>query len=129
MILSVGGRASGTTVSDISLQNFYLNIRRALTHPACNGDADYVEINTLAQWEEHKSKKIDTLLKVLQHHLDADNAPPLGTADGELVGPQNVAMPPPPDNTPDKIVVYCAFPSNNEFIKEVSESVIAPSSY
>ena len=105
------------------LQNFYLRVRRALTHPGLNNDEPTKLPESIAQWDAMKSKKLDTLAKLVKHHLAQDGAQPMEIVDNELVSDPKFSLPPTPDGQPDKIIVYCAFPSNNELIKTVCISI------
>jgi len=105
------------------LKNFYLRVRRALTHPSLNNDESTKLPESIAEWDAMKSKKLDALAKLVKHHLSQDSAPPMTVVDNELVSDTNISSPPTPSGHPDKIVVYCAFPSNNELIKTVRLSI------
>jgi hypothetical protein len=77
---------------------------------------------TLQEWEDMKSKKLEALVKVIQYHLAADGLPPMSVVDNDVTPPVDAQPTPQEDSRPDKIVVYCAFPSNNEFVKAVSDA-------
>jgi hypothetical protein len=107
-----------------SSQNFYLSIRRALTHRMC--DTIYDEgkhdgpPSSLEEWETIKSKKLEILVSVIEYHLASDNRRPLMVSkDGALVENPEDLPAPPTGLGPDKIVVYSAFPSNNPLITRV----------
>jgi hypothetical protein len=91
-------------------QHFYIKVRRALLHPSCNTNFEWHNPTTPEEWRLHPSRKLDALVEILSHHLETAGAPALEVgSDGELV--------PKPDpetgGSPDKIVVYSAFPSSN----------------
>ncbi|GBE89337.1 hypothetical protein SCP_1503450 [Sparassis crispa] len=100
-------------------KSFYLNIRRALTHPGCNHEFEYELPNTLEDWRNKPSKKLETLVEVLQHHLETDGAAPLAvTGPGLGNHPDHVEFHP-VAGSPDKIVVYINFPSHLPLIGAV----------
>lgn len=83
---------------------------------------------TIAEWEPNSSSKMNALVRILQYHMATPNAPPLHVDDSaeaqgrnKLVPNPNIAWNDTPDvNTPDKILVYSAFPFHNDpFIKPV----------
>jgi hypothetical protein len=90
-----------------------------LTHPSLNNDESTKLPESIAEWDATKSKKLDTLAKLVKHHLSQDGAPPMTVVDNELGSDPNIPSLPMPSGNPDKIVVYCAFPSNNELIRTV----------
>jgi hypothetical protein len=111
-------------------QNFYLAIRRALTHPKCS--ENWSGPKTLEEWDETKSKKLETLVALIKHHLADDNAPAVTILNNQIVpdspemtnnqlpNPPPSAIPPPKPATPTKVVVYNPFPADNELVKVVS---------
>ena len=91
-----------------------MNVRRALIHPSCNLGYPWNSPSTLDEWRDDPSRKIDLLIEILQWHLKTDGQPPLTVVDDKLVpsekqskNPANGAS----KNAPDKVVVYCEFPS------------------
>ncbi|PCH38799.1 hypothetical protein WOLCODRAFT_84760, partial [Wolfiporia cocos MD-104 SS10] len=100
-------------------KNFYLNIRKSLTHPACHSSADFLEGNLPI------SSKIDGLIKILKHHLAMDNMSPMkyDSNEKDLV-PDNekTVLDRAPESEPDKIVIYVAFPSNLPTLTEFLEA-------
>ena len=63
------------------------------------------------------------LIKVIKHHMTTPNAPVLRIqeigAGNTLIIDETVVLAP-TDGSPDKILVYCHFPSQNTFLVEVS---------
>jgi hypothetical protein len=106
-----------------ALKNFYLRVRRALTHPSLNNDTATKLPESATEWDAMKSKKLETLAKLVKHHLDQDGATPMTMVDNELIADHSVSPPPTADKDPDKIIIYSAFPSNNELIKTVRFSI------
>lgn len=81
----------------------------------------WADNQTLEEYNEWPSRKLDAVKDILQHHLANDNAPPLKIIDGELK-PDPFAPPPPAvaeDLPRDKIVLYSAFPSNGRILQRV----------
>jgi hypothetical protein len=101
------------------LKNFYLQVWRTLTHLSLNNNKSTELLESAEEWDAIKSKKLNTLAKLVKHHLAQNSATLMKIMDNELV--QDASVPPPPASAegPDKIIVYCAFPSNNELIKTV----------
>lgn len=100
---------------------FYSEYRRSLTHPSC-AESDFVLPTTLAEWKSNKSRKVDALIQILQHHLKEDDAIPLSAENGELVVDNTllrVKNGPGTQRAPDKIVVYCEYPSIFPFLQRV----------
>ncbi|KAH9949213.1 P-loop containing nucleoside triphosphate hydrolase protein, partial [Amylocystis lapponica] len=118
MAENAAGASSFTTGS-----NFYLNIRRALTHPACNYIGDWVKPTTIEEWQRDSSVKMNALVDIVRHHLNADGAPPLCI---ETPG-SNVLVPDlqapvdsrGPHSLPDKLVIFVAFPANCDVLLAV----------
>jgi hypothetical protein len=85
----------------------------------------------LLQYLENPSTKINVLIILLKHHMQQPGAIPLLAYDvpnsqGESISelretPELVpATAPPANGTPDKIVVYLAFPEHLDYILPVS---------
>lgn len=112
-------------------QNFYLPIRRGLTHTSCN-DGEGRSALTYEQYLASPSMKLDTLIQVLQHHLAKDNATPLryahrheadGTETWVLEEDEETRGVSPAENLPrDRIVVFAYFAQNHQLIKNVSNA-------
>jgi hypothetical protein len=80
---------------------------------------------SLEVWNEHPGTKIDTALRVVEHHLAHNNATPLETDEAGNLHPQADAPPvraPEVDARPDKIVIYSAFTSHVDILTNVSLS-------
>ncbi|KAH9048618.1 P-loop containing nucleoside triphosphate hydrolase protein [Lactarius deliciosus] len=58
-----------------SKQNFYLDIRKTLLHPWCVEGAKKRQDVTYEMYEAAPSAKLDSLVEILKHHLEADGAP------------------------------------------------------
>ncbi|PCH40634.1 hypothetical protein WOLCODRAFT_86118, partial [Wolfiporia cocos MD-104 SS10] len=99
--------------------NFYLNIRKSLTHPACHSSVDFLKGNLSI------SSKIDGLIKILKHHLAMDNMSPMkyDSNEKDLV-PNNkkTVLDRAPESEPDKIIIYITFPSNLPTLTEFLEA-------
>lgn len=80
-----------------------------------------------AEYEANPSTKLNILIKVIKHHMTTPNAPVLRIeeigAGNTLVIDETVVLAP-TDGSPDKILVYCHFPSQNTFLVEVSQSSV-----
>ncbi|EJF55641.1 hypothetical protein DICSQDRAFT_73286 [Dichomitus squalens LYAD-421 SS1] len=101
---------------------FYLRFRVTHLCYMLREDPEWVP-ETLEEWEANKSSKLDIAVKLLLHHLGTDNRPPMKMDDkrtNSLV-PNTTFVPttPPSDAGPDRIVVYVAFPQNNNLIAQV----------
>ncbi len=106
-----------------------MRVRRALIHPSCNLGYPWKNPSTLDEWRQDPSRKIDLLTEILQWHLASDGQPPLMVVDDKLVPSKtqhknlaNAAT----KGAPDKIVVYCEFPSAFIQIKQVRNSLSLP---
>ena len=73
------------------------------------------------------SRKLEVLIKTLQHHLTKSNAVPL-SMDEDGIGMKEVPVPTPShseiarprhDGSPDKVIVYSFFVKNNGMILNV----------
>lgn len=82
----------------VFVQNFYLPIRRSLTHPLCQSSSGELP-RSLQQWLKIKSKKIETVVELAQHHLSADQAPPLMVKGNKLVPVDDTSTSVPSDQT------------------------------
>jgi hypothetical protein len=111
---------SNDTLANLNTQHFYIQIRRALLHRSCNSNHQWGNPTTIAEWKKDPSRKLDALIELLQYHLAAGNRPHLHVHDDRLVPSAHAPM----DTTasPDKIVVYVAFPSSNLQVLAVSLS-------
>src|SRR5436190_12834038 len=74
---------------------------------------------TIAQWHEDPSRKLDALIHILQYHLHTDGRPPLQVVDDTLVPSDGCTV---QEGSPDKIIIYSAFPSSNLQLLKVSKS-------
>ncbi|KAI0730232.1 P-loop containing nucleoside triphosphate hydrolase protein, partial [Fomitopsis betulina] len=109
--------------------HFYLAQRRCLTHPSTLGAAYGWHIPTdWADFLKHPTAKLYTLARLLMYHLAGDKHTPL--CDGPCQVPEVAGYKPTrpvddfefaawKDGPPDKIIVYSAFPSNNEVVLRV----------
>ena len=119
-------------------QHFYLAQRRCLTHPSVLGPSHGWNVPaTGAEFDQHPTAKLYVLRRLLQHHLHGDKARPLRNARGletdrskyppwpesnRLVEVDDFRYTEYKDGPPDKIIVYSAFPSNNDVILKVGHS-------
>lgn len=77
---------------------------------------------SVEQWtNELASTKLDTLAKIVKHHLEQDNLLPLMVLeDGMTIDVDSAAELDDKDHTdPDRIVIFSAFPSSNAAIRDV----------
>ena len=106
-------------------------------HTVASGDhaAIHELWDTLEEYKEDPSMKLNALVRICKYHLAGDDAPPLKVdpeAKDALI--ENIDPPkstssdsnpaptaPVTAPTPDKIVVYAAFPSQNMYIQRVLE--------
>jgi hypothetical protein len=80
----------------------------------------------LEEWQQHPSRKLDALVEILKHHLEKDDQPPLEVKNDKLVpSPRPSGSGPAKTNAPDKVIVYCEFPSAYVQICQVSASLPA----
>ncbi|THH21443.1 hypothetical protein EUX98_g8376 [Antrodiella citrinella] len=106
-------------------RSFYFNLRQALVHSQFALDGAKIPM-TLDEWEALPSRKLDAVLALCEHHLQADNQPFMDydTEDDGYIFSENANPRPAVDLMgvplgPDKIVLYSAFPVNNAFIGQV----------
>ncbi|KIJ57574.1 hypothetical protein HYDPIDRAFT_104092 [Hydnomerulius pinastri MD-312] len=103
-------------------QNFYIEFRRSMLHPRMLPGHTWEKPASLDAWKasDEKSVKLDVLAEVVQHHLEKDSRDPLIMDDDhQTVKSLENADPTDPPTTPDKIVVYSAFPSSNQAILDI----------
>lgn len=100
----------------------------ALKDPPVKGDDGklvahtWKDDQTLEEYNEWPSRKLDVLKEIIQHHLATDNAPPLKFVDGELKPDLEAPLPDVKEGLPrDKVVVYSAFPSNGRILHRVRQ--------
>ncbi|CAL1698687.1 unnamed protein product [Somion occarium] len=103
-------------------EQFYLALRRGLTHPDLPSMGNTLKFSTIEEFNENPSTKLRFLVRILQWHLEVDNRLPLLVNEhGELVDPQG-----PPgvcvNGLPDKIIVYSAFIENNTVISQLFDA-------
>lgn len=83
-------------------------------------DAPIPQFNTLDEWNDMKSTKIDLAAKIVGHLLSRDDAPEVQFVDGEAIFPQ---MPPTdPTNPPTrerKVAIYQEFSSYRPIMQNV----------
>lgn len=102
------------------MKEFYNRARRTLFHPACNGEYIWCEPQSLVDWKKDASAKVDTLVLIVQHHLRADGEQPLCMVNDRLIPNKDFASMSCEESAPDKIVVWCAFPSSARILRHVS---------
>lgn len=118
------------TVTNKSLQTFYLDYRRAITHPSCNTaviDEEKIP-KDIDGWNKLKSRKLSTITTICSYHLAQDNRRPLEVgARSKLLESHDfpVSEVPTEDSRggtvgPDKIIIFSFFASNIVFIGKVS---------
>ena len=118
-----------------SLQHFYLAQRRCLTHPSTLGpEHGWTAPKTGKEFNKRPTAKLHVLRSLLLHHLRRNKATPLINANGletdrskypawpesnKLVKVKEFKYEVYSKGAPDKIVIYSAFPSNNDVILKV----------
>ncbi|KAH9926072.1 P-loop containing nucleoside triphosphate hydrolase protein, partial [Amylocystis lapponica] len=112
----IAEESRGAAVVYSNGKSFYLAIRRALLHPACNPEYTWMMPQTLEEWKKEATAKLVALSTILQYHLEVDARVPLQIKDKttnelEISTKETVELRG-PEAKPDKIIVYCAFPSN-----------------
>ncbi|KAH9019253.1 P-loop containing nucleoside triphosphate hydrolase protein [Lactarius pseudohatsudake] len=124
-------------VRQFASENFYLDIRKTLLHPWCvEGEKKRQDV-TYEMYEAAPSAKLDSLVEILKHHLEADGAPvkvPTRQADLPLSAFKSSSSEEKDEEqqqqhqqqqqqqapkTPDKIIVYSFFSSAFWLIKMV----------
>src|ERR1700761_8224758 len=115
------------------MQNFYLDIRKSLLHPWCvvppQKTDTVLPAHTYKEYKEQPSAKLESLVKILQHHLAEDGRPAIVPSRQVPTQPSAQQQQQEPPQTgeqsnnllPDKIVVYSYFPSSFHLIKMVSD--------
>ncbi|KAJ7865882.1 P-loop containing nucleoside triphosphate hydrolase protein, partial [Mycena olivaceomarginata] len=101
-------------------QAFYIKFRRAITHPSCNAEYEWTSPESLDEWRMDPSRKLDTLAEIIKYHLEKDGRLAVSiNADSSLVFPSSTHGENPIPMSPDKLLVYAAWPSSNEQILTV----------
>jgi len=115
---------------------FYLNVRRALLHPGCNPTLGLPEPESLEDYQKMPSRKVDTMVQIIKHHLAKTCArplklvtpPPQSDSSEEVIVAFEENMERPEvdvtDMPPDRIIIYSFFIGNFPLIEQVSHSVI-----
>ncbi|KAJ7934060.1 P-loop containing nucleoside triphosphate hydrolase protein [Mycena leptocephala] len=99
---------------------FYIKFRRAITHPSCNAEYEWTNPESLDEWRMDPSRKLDTLAEIIKYHLESDGRLAVSiNADSSLVFPSSTHGENPIPMSPDKLLVYAAWPSSNEQILTV----------
>ena len=86
-------------------------------HPSCVDGYPWQNPTTIDEWKQDPSRKLDTLVEILQYHLESDGRPALKVVDDILVPSQGTSR---QHTQPDKIIVYSAFPQSNLQLLKVS---------
>ena len=107
--------------ADWFFQNFYGEHRRTHLNHKLRERHDWAP-ESMEEWLENKSSKLQAMVDIVKWHLEEDNRPPLMLdSEEQLVPDQDYAMPATPPNAgPDRIVIYAAFPMNHPMIRAVS---------
>jgi SNF2 family DNA or RNA helicase len=105
-------------------KNFYIEFRRGLLHPHMNPSAGkrWEPPKSIDEWTNvMASTKLDTLAKIVVHHMTQDNLHPLKASDdgrtiaidssAELDDRKHIDC--------DRIVIFSAFPSSNAAIRDI----------
>lgn len=102
-------------------RSFYLEHRMCVGFARLSLEDSIPTFETLAQWEEKKSTKIDVCARMCKHILTRDDAPKMKFEDGAVI------FPPIPPPTPGekiskdiKILIYQEFPSLGPLLRNVS---------
>ena len=122
------------------LQHFYLAQRRCLTHPSTLGPGHgWTAPKTGKEFDKRPTAKLHVLRNLLLHHLRRNKATPLMNANGletdrskypawpesnKLVKVKEFKYEVYSKGAPDKIVIYSAFPSNNDVILKVRFNIL-----
>lgn len=88
---------------------------------AVEGDRkDIPRFNSLEEWAERKSTKMDVLARICKHTLSSDRAPPVQFANGQAFFPQIPPLKPGERDTKAiKIAIYQEFPSLGRVLHNV----------
>jgi hypothetical protein len=92
-----------------------------LTYPNLNPGYPWLNLSLTNQWKKDPSQKLDILVELISWHQEQDNCPPLKVQNDKLVSSEvATATSGIKSASPDKKVVYCAFPSSYAQITQVS---------
>ncbi|KAI6029042.1 P-loop containing nucleoside triphosphate hydrolase protein [Pisolithus microcarpus] len=105
-------------------KNFYIEFRRSMLHPMLNpkNGGHWKKPESLEKWQNTETTiKLDTLARVVHHHLEKNGRAPLATDDD---GKTLTQVPNAQDDDhdygdDDRIVIYSAFPSSNQAIVDI----------
>jgi hypothetical protein len=105
-------------------QRFYINYHKGISHFLTLGAGSGVpSFDTIAQWKENPSSKIDILIQLLTFLLeDDDRLPPMSTPEGEIHWPTSSAENQSP-KCKRKILVYQEFSSMAEMLCQVCNKI------
>jgi hypothetical protein len=99
---------------------FYLPSRMGAIYPRVSLKVKIPSFNSLEEWQERKSTKIDTCARMCLHLLSRDDAAPMVFKDGSVIFPEA------PQITPgevisciNKILIYQEFPSFGPLVRNV----------
>ena len=107
----------------MTLQSFYLGIRKALLHKKLGEVPPHVFPASLQEvrYKDDPSTKIDALIALLKYHHGKTCAQPAQFDGNTLVEPSyDENWPRVSSDTVDKALVYLSFPSSNFIVKKVS---------
>ncbi|TFK19678.1 hypothetical protein FA15DRAFT_601103 [Coprinopsis marcescibilis] len=111
--------ASTANARKVANSRFYLEHRKGVTFAREPSDPPCPKFNTLEEWEDRKSSKIDCLVRMVQHILTRDDMPPVTFENGV---PVFDPAPGSPTFTRDvKILIYQEFPSFIPLVRNVFE--------
>ncbi|EAU80360.1 hypothetical protein CC1G_12776 [Coprinopsis cinerea okayama7 len=109
--------ASIANSRNITSSSFYLAHRQTVTFAREDPNESIPEFETLEAWEERKSTKIDTVVKVAKWLTSRDDAPIPEFHEGEVIYPD-----PPASSTftrNRKVLVYQEFPSFTGLVRNI----------
>lgn len=90
------------------------------------GTVSWQKPTSLTQWEGMASTKLDVITKIVNHHLETDNAPPLKVGpDGQSLELGQSEMVDEGEQDCDRIVIFSAFLSSNAAIRDVRSISLA----
>lgn len=102
-------------------RSFYIEHRMCVGFARLDLEETIPTFESLEQWEEQKSTKLDTCARICRHLLASDNAPDILIENGNAIFPP---IPPPTAgeqvSQQDKILIYQEFPSLGPLLRNVS---------
>lgn len=102
-------------------RSFYIEHRMCVGFARLNLEDPIPTFESLEQWEQQKSTKLDTCARMCRHLLARDDAPEMLFENGTVVFPP-IPTPSPGEKVSqeDKILIYQEFPSLGPLLRNVS---------